>query len=155
MKTKIYGVVLAGALMLSVSAFAQDQQTQAAPSGDQQQKQGQMHHGKGQHKMDPQAQLDHMTKTLNLTSDQQAKIKPILDNANQQMQSLKSDTSVQKQDRRSKAMEIHKSTMEQVRAVLTPEQQQKMDQMQQKRMARHSGKGKPGQSSTQQATPQS
>ncbi len=158
MKTQVYGAVLAAAMIFSVGAIAQDQQ-QSAPA-DQQQKQGQgqwkgkhgMHKGMG--KMDSQARLDHMSKMLSLTDDQKAKIKPILDNSQQEMKQLRSDTSIQPQDRRAKAEQIHKQTMDEVRAVLTPDQQKKLDEMQQKRMARRGGHGK-GAKQGSQTTPQS
>src|SRR3954467_5114836 len=131
--------VLGGALLLSSGAFAQDQSAGTASQDQQQkgQKMGGHRHG-GQMK-DPQARLDHMSKVLNLTDDQKAKIKPILDNENQQMQGLKSDTSTAKQDKRAKMMDIHKSTMDQIRPILNSDQQAKLDQQMQK-MKEHRAK---------------
>src|SRR5579884_4018662 len=45
-------------------------------------------HGRG---MSSEEQLKHLTKTLNLTADQQAQIKPILDSSHQQMQQIHQD----------------------------------------------------------------
>jgi periplasmic protein CpxP/Spy len=102
---------------------------------------------------DPQARLDHMSKVLNLSDDQKAKIKPILDNEAQQMQSLKSDTSTAKQDRHAKAMEVHKSTMDQIRPILNADQQAKLDQQMQKMKEHRAKRG--GQKQGASATPQS
>jgi periplasmic protein CpxP/Spy len=137
--------VLGGALLLSTGAFAQEQSSGTA-SQDQQQQKGQKWggHRHGAKMKDPQARLDHMSKVLNLTDDQKAKIKPILDNENQQMQALKSDTSTAKQDKRAKMMDIHKSTMDQIKPILNSEQQAKLDQQMQKmkeHRAKRQGKG--------------
>jgi Spy/CpxP family protein refolding chaperone len=48
------------------------------------------------------------------------------------------------EDRMPKAREIRKSHMDQVRAVLTSEQQTKLDEMQKKMMERRGGPGGPG-----------
>jgi Spy/CpxP family protein refolding chaperone len=73
--------------------------------------------------------LQRMTDALNLTSDQQEKIKPILDSESQQMQQLRSDSSLSQQDRRSKMMQIRQGSHDQIKAILTPDQLQKFDQM--------------------------
>ena len=52
------------------------------------------------------------------------------------MQGVFSDASASKDDRRSKMMEIRKSTKEQIRAVLDASQQQKWDEMRSKREQR-------------------
>jgi hypothetical protein len=52
------------------------------------------------------------------------------------MQQLHSDSSLSQQDRRSKMMDIHKTSNEQIRALLDSDQQQKWDKMQQKREER-------------------
>ena len=122
---------------LGLTSYAQSDQQQ--PS----QEQGE-HHGKGHgHGGPPSAdqELAHMTKTLNLTSDQQAKIKPMLDDSFKQMQSVHSDTSLSEQDRSSKMQEIHKSLSSEVREVLTPDQQTKFDSMMKDHGHHHGGTG--------------
>lgn len=142
--------VLGGALLLSASAFAQDQSAGAATQ-DQQQKGRNWGGHHGRKRADPQARLDHMSKMLNLTDDQKAKIKPILDNETQQMQALKSDTSTAKQDRRAKAMEIHKSSMDQIRPILNSDQQAKLDQQMQKMKDHRAKRGQQGTSTAPQS----
>jgi len=60
--------------------------------------------------MDPDRQLAHLTKTLNLSADQQTQIKPILLDRQQKMQVLWQDQSLSRQDRRSKAIAIQQDT---------------------------------------------
>ncbi len=74
--------------------------------------------------------LQHMTQMLNLSSDQQTKIRPILDNESQQMQALRSDTSMSREDRMAKMKSIREATNSQITPILTSEQQQKWSQMQ-------------------------
>ncbi len=59
----------------------------------------------------------------NLTGDQKAKIKDIYAKAQEKMQGLSQD------ERREKGMEILRESGQQVRAVLTAEQQKKYDEM--------------------------
>lgn len=156
MKKKLIVSAIAGALLMATGAIAQDQSsTSAATQQQQQQQKAEGHRGRhGDRKMDPQARLDRMSKALNLTDDQKAKIKPILDNEQQQMQALKSDTSTAKQDRRAKAMEIHKNTMDQIRPILNSDQQAKLDQRMQHMKDRAAKRGHKQQGATS-ATPQS
>src|SRR5690349_13876136 len=70
----------------------------------------QSEHGPG--RFDPERRTEMLSKRLNLSSDQQAKVQDILKSQQSQMESLRSDTSTSQQDRRSKMMEIHKSAME-------------------------------------------
>ena len=69
--------------------------------------------------------LQRMTRQLNLSDDQQQKIKPILENESTQMQSLRADTTLSQQDRMAKMQEIRKNTSEQVKPILNTDQQQK------------------------------
>lgn len=102
--------------------------------------------GGGQHQMpSPEMRLQHMTRMLDLSSDQQAKIKPILENESQQMQSLHQDTSMSQQDRMAKMREIRQSTMSQIKPILTAEQQQKLQQMRQEHMQHNRGGAMGGQ----------
>jgi Spy/CpxP family protein refolding chaperone len=91
-------------------------------------------HGQG---MSADQRLEMMTKQLNLTSDQQQQIKPILENESQQMESLHSDSSLSQQDRMSKMQAIRENTNSQIKPILTSEQQTKWQQM----MERHGKHG--------------
>ena len=70
--------------------------------------------------------LEHLTETLNLTSDQQAKVQPILDQAKPQIIAIHKDAM-------QKTQAVMASTMSQIRPLLTPEQQTKFDAVQKAR----------------------
>ncbi|HEX3470106.1 MAG TPA: hypothetical protein VHT28_02880, partial [Silvibacterium sp.] len=91
MRKTLCTLALTGLLSLAGSAaLAQDN---AAP----QQAPGQS--GRGPGRMNPEAQLERLTKQLNLTADQQAQIKPILESRDQQAKQLWQDQSLAPQDR--------------------------------------------------------
>jgi periplasmic protein CpxP/Spy len=128
LKRFLLTLMVAG-LVYSVAspALAQDNggsDQQAAPAG------GPPEHGHRQ--FDPAKRTEMLTKQLKLTSDQQAKVLDALKSQQSQMESLRSDSSVPQQDRRSKMMEIHKTTDDQIRGLLDPDQQKKWDEMQSK-----------------------
>jgi len=136
--------LLATALALGgVSAWAQMEQGQAGGQGSP------MGHGQP---MSPDQRLQMMTKQLNLTADQQQKIKPLLESQNQQMQALRADTSLSSEDRMSKMMQIRQSTNDQIKSSLNPDQQQKFEQMMSRQGHRHGGPGE-GPPSGQSAPP--
>jgi Spy/CpxP family protein refolding chaperone len=70
-----------------------------------------------------------LTTKLNLTADQQAKVKAILEEHNQKMQAMMKDDSVSKEDRHAKMKSMHDSVHAKVREVLTDEQKPKFDAM--------------------------
>lgn len=89
-------------------------------------------------RMGPDQQLARMTKQLHLTEDQQAKIKPILEDQHKQMMALRQDTSMSREDRFAKFREIRKQTFEKMNPILTPDQQKQLKEMQQMRRERRS-----------------
>src|SRR5438094_40604 len=123
---------------LCLTGYAQSDQQQ--PSQTQGEHHG-MGHGRGA-AANPDQELAHLTQALNLTSDQQAKIKPILEDSSKQMQSVHQDTSLSQQDRSAKMQEIHNNLSTQVREVLTPDQQTKFDSMM-KNHGHHGGQNPP------------
>jgi len=88
--------------------------------------------------MGPDQQLEHMSKALNLTDDQKSQIKPILQDRQKQMESLRSDTSLSPEDRRSKARSLMQDSNAKIIAVLNDEQKTKFKEMQ-SRMREHRG----------------
>jgi protein CpxP len=66
---------------------------------------------------------------LNLTSDQQTKVKAILEENHQKMQATMKDESLSKEDKHAKMKEMHNAVHAQVRDVLTDEQKPKFDAM--------------------------
>ncbi len=90
--------------------------------------------GMGHHMMTPDQRLEHMTKMLDLNQEQQTKIKPMLEQEQDQMQKLHADTSMTRQERMSKMMEIRQSTNKQINGVLNSSQQKKWEEMQSRQM---------------------
>jgi|ERR1043166_5135510 Spy/CpxP family protein refolding chaperone len=70
--------------------------------------------------------LEYMTKTLDLTPDQQAKIGPILEQAKPQMKAAR-------QESKEKMKTVRDNVRSQIRPLLTPVQQQKWDAIQKAR----------------------
>jgi periplasmic protein CpxP/Spy len=66
--------------------------------------------------------LDQLAQQLNLTNDQKAKVKPILEARDQKMRDLRGDTTMSQEDRRIKMQAIRQDVTTQLKAVLTPEQ---------------------------------
>jgi Spy/CpxP family protein refolding chaperone len=87
-----------------------------------------------------------LTQALDLTTAQQQKIRPVLEQAQQQMQALAADNATPMADRQVKAQAIRENVRNQIDAVLTPEQKQHAEAMSQH------GPGGPG---TPPAQPQS
>lgn len=90
-------------------------------------------HGWGHGHLDPAKRTEMLTKQLNLTSEQQTKVLDILKSEQSQRENLRSDSTLSQVDRRSKMMEIHKASDDQIRALLNSDQQKKWDEMQSKR----------------------
>jgi periplasmic protein CpxP/Spy len=97
---------------------------------------GQESHGK-MGPMTPESRLKMLTEKLDLTADQQAKLKPVLEDESTQMKTLHDDTSLAPEDKRAKMKEVHESSTEKINAVLTPDQQSKWKQMKQEMMEKH------------------
>ena len=86
-----------------------------------------------------EAHLQWLSETLNLTDDQKAKLKPILEDQAQQMKAVRDDTSLSDEQRKAKMKAIHGSFHGQINGVLTPEQQAKLKQMKQESSEKHKG----------------
>lgn len=74
-----------------------------------------------------------LTKDLTLTAEQQAKIKPILQDQADKIKALMADTTVAQADRRTKMKAIRDAANTAIKAVLTPEQSTKFDTLQAQR----------------------
>lgn len=175
MNKRIPMLMLAALLALGTGAFAQQGGDQDSPSqGDQNgappmqggNEQGEHtgHGGRGGREghMDPNQRVKMLSEKLNLTKDQQSKVKDIYTSQQKQMQSLMQDQSMSREDKRSKFEQMRSDTDSQIRAVLTGDQQQKFDAMSKEREQHmggrhqhgdHGNSGDQGQSQTQ-PTPQ-
>ncbi len=94
-------------------------------------------------RMDPDRQLERLTRELNLTTDQQTQIKPLLVERQQKMQALMQDQSAAPEDRRTQARSIMEGTSNSIKALLNDDQKQKFEAMQE-RMRRNRSMGGPG-----------
>ena len=74
--------------------------------------------------------MGHLVKSLNLTPDQQAKVKALFDQARPQIIAIHKDAM-------QKTQAIMDNTMSQIRPILTPDQQKKFDAMQKARQDMH------------------
>lgn len=120
------------ALVFTATAAFCQQSTPQQPAGDtttQQQPAGQ--HGRRHHAFDAHKAAQHLSKRLNLTDDQTAKLEPILATRQQKIISLRSDTSLTPDQRREQFRAIHKDTQTQLATVLTPDQMQQLKSMRQ------------------------
>src|SRR3984885_9337440 len=132
-------LILATAGLISIAPFAtaQDNPSNNQPSAPAQE------HGRWHGHEDPAQRTAELTKKLKLTSDQQTKVQDALQSEHSQMESLHQDSSLSQQDRRTKMMDIRKSTDDQIRGVLDSTQQKKWDEMQAKHEGMHNGHGGP------------
>jgi Spy/CpxP family protein refolding chaperone len=87
--------------------------------------------------MTPENRLKMLTEKLNLTEDQQSKLKPIIEDQSKQMNAIHDDSSLAPADRQAKMKEIHESSIEKMNAILTPDQQAKWKQLRQEMMEKH------------------
>jgi periplasmic protein CpxP/Spy len=121
---------LATLLSLGLGAFAQDtQEAPPPPAAGQGNGQG-MGRGMGRRPMESvDDQIKHLSKKLNLSADQQAKLKPIFEDQRKQMDAIHSDTSLSREDRFSKMQTLRQSSDTQIKSVLTDDQQKSFDKM--------------------------
>jgi periplasmic protein CpxP/Spy len=75
------------------------------------------------------AKLQHMSKALQLTPDQQEKIKPILMEEAPKLEAIKADTSLTPAQRMMQMKQVREATDAKLQPILTPEQQQKLQDM--------------------------
>ena len=118
-------VLLSTSLALALSgglAFAQQQDPAPAPAAK--------HH----HTHNPQREAAKISKKLNLSSDQTAKLEPILADRNNKIAALRNDTTISPVVMKQQMKAIHQQTRQQLATILTP------DQLQQLRSMRH-GRG--------------
>ena len=150
MKNTLFAIALGTMIAVSANAALYAQDNGAQPTTPQTSQQAGPHRG---HRMNPDRQLAHLTKTLDLTSDQKAQIKPILVDRQQQMRALFQDQTLSRQDKRAKAQSIQQDTQTKLEAALNDTQKQKFEEMRAKMQARREQR-MGGQNQAPSATPQ-
>jgi septal ring factor EnvC (AmiA/AmiB activator) len=133
-KSLVATAFLAALLSLGVAAFAQDDQSAPPPPPASDQQSGQSGPGMGRHMggrqmMSVDDQIKHLSKKLNLSVDQEAKLKPILEDQRKQMEAVHNDSSLSRQDKFSKMQDLRKSSDDQIKGVLNADQQKSFDKM--------------------------
>ncbi len=84
--------------------------------------------------------LQRMSRILNLTDEQKAKIRPILQNESEQMRTIFRNSSLSREDRRSEFKKLRKKTTDKIRPLLTKAQRPKLQEaMAPPRRFRHGG----------------
>jgi len=73
--------------------------------------------------------LEQMAQQLNLTDDQKPKVKSVMEARDKKVSELRGDTSLSQEDRQAKMKTIREETTTQMKAILTPEQFDKWQQM--------------------------
>jgi periplasmic protein CpxP/Spy len=108
--------------LFALAALAQ-QNPPAQGSGEH--KHGQM----GQQMGNVDEHVKELSTKLDLTADQQTKVKAILQENHEQMQAMMKDQSMSKEDKHAKMQSMHDSVHAKVREVLNDDQKKKFDAM--------------------------
>jgi protein CpxP len=102
-KTLLIAALAAGALLAGSSSLLAQESTNTPPPGMK----------GGRHDI---------AKELNLTDDQKPKFQEIMKSSREKMKDLREDTSLSSEEKKAKAKEIQENTATQMKALLTPEQ---------------------------------
>jgi Spy/CpxP family protein refolding chaperone len=93
---------------------------------------------------------------LQLTPDQKQKIATVVDDENKQIATVRNDSSLSTEQKQQKVMQIRQEGSPRIKAILTPEQLQKLAVIQQRmRDQQQGGAGQTGAPNGNQTTPQS
>ncbi|MGC2112170.1 MAG: hypothetical protein WA655_21810 [Candidatus Korobacteraceae bacterium] len=125
-----------GAMLYAQAPTGQDQSGGMQPPSS-----GQEGHHRPGKPLTKDERLQRLTQTLDLTADQQQKIRPILENETQQMDTLRGDASIPRDQRWDKAKAIMDNTKSQIKPLLNPDQQKKYDEITSRRPAPGPGAG--------------
>jgi protein CpxP len=123
-------LLLSTALTLALAgtaAFAQQAQP-TLPENSSPNANAPFHH-RGHHAPNPQKQAEMISKKLNLSADQTAKLTPILADRAQKTQALFQDQSLTQDQRRAQMKVIRENTQQQLATILSPDQMQQLKSM--------------------------
>jgi periplasmic protein CpxP/Spy len=115
----MYRMLLSTSLALALAtsiAFAQQAETPAPAT-------------KYHHAHNPQREAAKLSKKLNLSSDQSAKLEPILADRDNKISALKNDTTISAVAMKQQMQAIRQQTRQQLATVLTPDQMQQLRSM--------------------------
>ena len=131
MRTFFSSVALGSLLAVGLSGNALLAQDQSAPPAVSAPAPAQ----RPAHVPNPRHQAKKMAKALGLTPDQVSKIEPILADRDQQVQGVRSDTTLAPNDRKAKMHGIRQESDSRIEAVLNDTQKQQYEQIKQSRKA--------------------
>jgi len=137
MKTFIL-TVAATALLLTPNFTIAEEPAGGKPPGQR------PHGGPDDKRMDPEQRLKMMTEKLGLTTEQQEKIKAVFEKGKAEREALKPAGEKPTEEEREKIRASMKAHREEIDAILTPEQREKMKEMREKRKDERGGRGPGG-----------
>ena len=135
MRSFFPSLALGTVLIVGLSGNALLAQDQSAPPATAAQPPAASSEQRPAHVPNPRHQAKKMAKELGLTPDQQSKIEPILADRAQQIQSVRSDTTLAEKDRKAKLHGIRQDSDSKIEAVLSDTQKQQYEQIKQSRKA--------------------
>jgi Spy/CpxP family protein refolding chaperone len=112
-------------LAIRIASSAPSPQTDEHPSGHA-----------GPRSQGAERRLAWLSEKLKLTDEQKSKIKPMLEDEHKQLMALREDSALSRQEKRAKFEEIHASTFDRMRPILTDQQQATLKQIQEQRQQR-------------------
>lgn len=130
-------VLVCGLCIAAGAAMAQEQTAPPPPPPAQagaQQGGG----GRGM-RMDPGRRADMLKQNLGLSDDQTTQVKAIYQDSQTKMETLRSNSSLSQDDRRSQMMDIRKGENDKINALLTPDQKTKYAAWEQQMRSRRGG----------------
>ena len=130
-------VPVLGAALLLLPALRADDVPAGGPGGGP---------PNGQREMRREKMGDRMAQELGLSDDQKAKMKDLNQQEKAELDTLRTNTALAKEDKHAQAEAIRKSYMDKRQAVMTPEQREKAKAMREKmgkHMEEHRGEGHP------------
>jgi periplasmic protein CpxP/Spy len=137
-KTMLIAALAAGALLAGSSALRAQTATNTPPAGE---------HGPG---MKSRANI---AKQLDLTDDQKPKVQEIMKSAMDKGRAVREDTSLTSEEKKEKAKAIKEDMATQLKAVLTPEQFAKWQEMSKRGPRNHPPGGNPDSPKPQATAP--
>ena len=79
--------------------------------------------------------LQTLSTNLNLTEDQKGQIRPLIEAEVDQLRALRLDESLSPEEKQTQLEVMHRATRTQIRQLLTPDQQKKLDEMKARNLA--------------------
>jgi periplasmic protein CpxP/Spy len=114
-------IVLSGAVALAQTTSQPDSSPATTTTNN-------FHHGH-HHKPNPQREAAFLTKKLNLSTEQQSQIEPVLAARDQKISSIMSDTSLSHDQKKEQFQSIQQSTKQQLSTILSTEQMQELQSL--------------------------